>query len=154
MKKIYSDMVSKKVFEYKEFIDSNLYEQAQMTYKNELFVQDVGTIYVVGGGYNGKQREHGIPHFKLVKNNGEELRIVIPQKKVNKITIDDIFILDKRELDRNEKKLLLNWLKDNSKRAKIVSNIDRTNLIHIVTQWNELNFDDNNVQQIPWGIYV
>jgi hypothetical protein len=141
------------VKEFKTFVDNQLFEQAQMTYKNERFVQNVGRVYVVGGGYNGKEREHGSPHFKLIKNDGNELRIIIPQQPINDLTIENITILDDKELDRKSKDILLDWLKSKSIHAKNYSNLDRTNIENLASIWNILNADDNNVQEIDMDIY-
>jgi hypothetical protein len=124
-----------------------------MTYKTEQFVQNVGRIYVTGGGNIGNQREHGKPHFKLVKNDGKEIRILIPQQNQNTLSNDSIIVLDANELDKKSKTLLVEWLKSKSLKALNASDLDRLNLVHIASQWNEMNLDDNNVQQINMSVY-
>jgi hypothetical protein len=139
------------ILEFKKFTE--LFEHAQLTSKNENFVQNVGRIYVYGGGYNGNRREHGKPHFKLIKNDGEEIRILIPQVNLNNLNSQHLEILDEKKLDNKSKKLLLEWLKDDSERAKITNDEIKSNLLNVAVIWNTLNLDDENVEIIDIKVY-
>ena len=142
-----------KIFEFKEFINNTLIEHAQITHKSDKFYQLTGKIIVNGGGLNGNRREHGKPHFKLIKNDGEEIRITIPQKNEKDLTINDIDILDNMDISIKLKKNILDWLKDVSFKSKEVFNSNTSNLKYAAFQWNELNEEDKNIKIINLDIY-
>jgi hypothetical protein len=135
----------------KTFTNNQIFERVQMTYETEQFVQNVGRIYIIGsniGNHSGLDK----PYFKLIKNDGKEISILIPQQNYNTLSNDSIIILDGDELNKKSKTLLLDWLKSKSLKALIASDLDRLNLIHIASQWNEMNLD-NDVQQINMSGY-
>jgi len=142
-----------KIFEFQEFISATLIEHAQITHKTDKFYQTIGKINVNGGGFNGNRREHGLPHFKLTKNDGEEMRIIIPQKNEKDLTINDIIVLDNLDISTKLKNNILEWLKDINFKSKDVFNSNTSNLKYAAFQWNELNEDDKNIKIINLDIY-
>lgn len=129
-------------------IYTNINEQAQATLPKGLFAQNIGRVYVFGGGVGGNQKEHGIPHFKLVLNDNTEFRIIIPIKKVKELTSVDVIILDNKTLKSKLKKDILVWMKSDSKIAESTLGIKISNIKYCASLWNTLNFGDDNISQI------
>ena len=145
--------MNNKLLEYKEFIKNGVLEHAQMTYKFEPYVQKYGRVYVYCGGLKGNTTEHNPPHFVVDLNNGEAFRIKIPLINENNLTEKDIIFLDEHPLTGKDIKNLLDWLKSLSKKAKIIDNLDISNLKYVAKSWNFLNFDDDNVDKIDASIF-
>jgi hypothetical protein len=142
-----------KIFEYKEFLKNGLLEHAQMTYKSELFVQKYGRVYVYGGGLMGNTKEHNPPHFVVELNSGEEFRVKIPTINENDLTEKEIVFLDEHPLSVKDIKSLVSWLKSLSKKAKIIDNVNISNLKYVAKSWNFLNLEDNNVDKIDLKVF-
>lgn len=126
-----------KKFENFYYEDELLLELAQMTSDNDFFRQKYGKIIIKGGGDNESgQKEHNPPHFHLKFNNGNDIRVIIPNN-----IFEDLKSLD---IDLNNKiiKDIRKWFELPHKTAKLYNNHDMLKI-----QWNELNYGDENVSK-------
>jgi hypothetical protein len=142
-----------KILEYKSFLELNMFEHAQITYKSELFVQKYGKVYVYGGGLKGNTKEHNPPHFVVHINKENIFRVKIPLVNENKLVKDDVIFLDKNPLNIKDIKYLVDWLKSESIASTITKNEKMSNLKYISSSWNTLNFGDDNVYLIDLSIF-
>lgn len=127
----------KKIFEFNTFKHNSLLEFAQITDKNDFFYQNFGKIKVYGGGEDGNTREHKPPHFHVELNNGDEIRIIIPNNIEDELESLDVNLNIK--LVKNLKKWFLIPFKMNK---------NKNNYQALKEYWNTLNDGDDNVDLI------
>ena len=122
--------------------------------EDEEYWKMLGLLHDVDWGITkGNTTEHNPPHFVVEMNNGEAFRVKIPPINENILTEKDIVFLDEHTLTGKDIKNLVSWLKSRSKKAKQFANIDVSNLKYIVTTWNLLNSDDDNIDKIDASIF-
>lgn len=81
-----------------------LFEHARISNNVEDFEQKVGKVEVFGGGYDGNQKEHNPPHFRITKNDGTLFRVKIPLVDKTDLTLDNIVLLDGKTESTKTKK--------------------------------------------------